>query len=139
MSRQGAYVDSAHLVYLLKQQILIHSEHIDQSSGVAESSDDEDEEYESHFERRDPRREAATVADGPTEPIITFQTENPRSFPSDNHRKRRVDDLFHGALSPSSNEEVGLLRYPHLWPIKHARRSYEEPTTDVTLLGDNSQ
>jgi hypothetical protein len=138
VSRQGAYVDGAHLVYLLKQQILMHSEHIDQTSGVAESSDDEDEEYETP--RREPtRRETSLVADGPADPIISFQTDTSRSFPPDHSRKRRADDVYLGALSPTSNEEVGLLRYPHLWPIKHARRSYEEPTMDVTLLGDNSQ
>ena len=118
----------------------MHSEHIDQSSGVAESSDDEEEEYEQHFERREQgRRETSIVADGPSDPIVTFQPDNSRVFDTDHSRKRRADDMFHGALSPTLGEEVGLLRYPHLWPIKHMRRTYDEPASDVTLLGGNSQ
>ena len=117
----------------------MHSEHIDQTSGVVESSDDEDEEFEAHFERRDPVRQSSVVADGPVEPIITFQAESARVFPSDNPRKRKAEDIFLGALSPSAGEEACMLRYPHLWPIKHTRRTYEEPSMDVNLLGGNSQ
>ena len=119
-------MDSAHLAFLLKQQILAHSERLEEESGYAESSDDEEE---VHSERRDSPPRSCNIVESAEDTILTFQpAENLRSFSGEHSRKRRADDMYLGPLSPTASDELALLRYPHLWPIKHARRSYEDPS-----------